>query len=224
MPALSRWLRTALVVLLAVSVTGCATDPQRTRTEGTLVGAGAGAAIGRAITGDDRGTAIGAAIGAVVGLVAGNRMAKKKAEYAKREDALRESAQRAVALAQSTREENDQLSRDIADLEATVHQLSSQKTSAAAKKTQLEASERKQVALVAAADASLARVREEYARQEAVVNERTSSQSADKIAAEQQQSEGFRLVQASMRELQAQERRLETAKEQLRLIDTRRVF
>ena len=217
-------LRTALAIAVALSITACATDPQRTRTEGTLVGAGAGAAIGRAITGDDRGTVIGAAIGAVVGLVTGDRVAKKKAEYAKREEALRQSAQRAVALAQSTRAENDQLARDIASLEADVDQLRKVKASAATKKAQLEASEQKQSTLAAAADERLARVREEYSRQEAIVQAQVPAQPAQAEGQGQQASDGFRLVQASMLELETEQRRLELAKEQLRLIDTRRAF
>jgi len=61
----------AIVVLMIGSLSGCANiqdDGTRTKTEGTLVGAGAGAAIGAgigALIGGGRGAAVGAGAGLV---------------------------------------------------------------------------------------------------------------------------------------------------------------
>lgn len=84
---------------LIAPLSGCGNiqhDGTRTKTEGTLVGAGVGAGVGallgQAIGGNTAGTLIGAGVGALVGGVSGfaigSHVADKKAEYASREDWL----------------------------------------------------------------------------------------------------------------------------------------
>jgi hypothetical protein len=69
-------LKTALFSVLAIGITGCATN---TGTD-ALIGAGAGAAAGAAITrGHPGGVILGSAIGAVTGAVIGNQQDKAQA-------------------------------------------------------------------------------------------------------------------------------------------------
>ena len=89
----------AAVLTAALTLTGaCANisnDSTRTKTEGTLAGAGIGAvlgaAIGAALGGRDgalKGAAIGAGVGALSGFAYGTSVANKKADYASEEEWL----------------------------------------------------------------------------------------------------------------------------------------
>jgi len=97
-------LNTSLVVLF-LALTACATDQQRTRTEGTAAGALGGAAIG-ALIGGKNAAGIGTLVGGAIGLMAGDTVAPKKAAYAKREAAPRSSADHAEQLARHQRQQN----------------------------------------------------------------------------------------------------------------------
>lgn len=74
------WLQSTrvLVLLLTLSLVGCAgqTNQQQGTGIGAGVGAGLGAILGQAIGGSTEATLIGAGIGAAVGGVAGNQMGK----------------------------------------------------------------------------------------------------------------------------------------------------
>src|SRR5882762_6551911 len=95
------WIRTLYPMLLSsVLLSGCATDAQKTRTQGAGAGAVLGSLIGLAVTHDARGALIGAAAGGAGGLLVGDQVARKKGQYARREDVLRGSAARAQQLAQ----------------------------------------------------------------------------------------------------------------------------
>ena len=89
----------AAILTAALTLTGaCANisnDSTRTKTEGTMAGAGIGAvlgaAIGAALGGRDgalKGAAIGAGVGALSGFAYGSSVANKKAEYASEEEWL----------------------------------------------------------------------------------------------------------------------------------------
>lgn len=119
---------TAMCVALAlclggVGCTNIENDATRTKTEGTLTGAGIGAAVGAgigAIFGKGKGALIGAAIGAGVGSMAGYfvgaHVADKKAEYASREDWLDACIARTQEVTAETAKYNEQLKKDIAAL------------------------------------------------------------------------------------------------------------
>ncbi|MBN8739694.1 MAG: hypothetical protein BGP24_05075 [Lysobacterales bacterium 69-70] len=218
------FLRLALVCLLALSLGACATDRQRTRAEGTAAGAAAGAALGRAITGDDRGTAIGAVLGGIVGAVVGNRVANKKAAYAKREEELRLSAQRASALAQTTRDQNQQIEQQIAELNQAVTTLQSVKRSAESKRIAQAENRQKLSALVESVERQLQQMNEEMARQNQLIAAVKAQDAKDKREAAPEPSEGLQLVAASVRDLEQQTRWLELARVQLQQIDERRMF
>ncbi|WP_313913331.1 glycine zipper domain-containing protein [Tahibacter sp.] len=210
--------------LFALLLGACATDQQRTRSEGTAAGVVAGAALGRAITGNDRGTAIGAVIGGIFGAVAGNRIAEKKAAYAQREEQLRQSAQRTMALAESTRTQNEQLEHDIAELDRSVRELVGARLSAVSRQKAASANQQRSAALVETIEQQLAQMKNEVERQNQLIAAVQAQDKAQKNKAQAEPSEGMRLVAASLRELGTQTRQLELARLQLQQIDERRAY
>ncbi len=88
MKRMSRW----IVLLVAVSLAGCATDdPNRRAKTGAAVGAVAGAIIGKQISGGKKGAIAGAVAGAVAGGALGNYMDQQQREF---EAALAEEQRR----------------------------------------------------------------------------------------------------------------------------------
>lgn len=73
---------TAVALILATAVAGCATPEGMTdnRASGALLGAASGAALGNLIGGNSRGTLIGAATGAALGGLIGNQLDRQAAE------------------------------------------------------------------------------------------------------------------------------------------------
>jgi outer membrane protein OmpA-like peptidoglycan-associated protein len=73
---------TAVALILATAVAGCATPEGATdnRASGALLGAASGAALGNLIGGNSRGTLIGAATGAALGGLIGNQLDRQAAE------------------------------------------------------------------------------------------------------------------------------------------------
>lgn len=145
--------RIFLVVLLSLCLTCCANiedDGTRTRTEGTLAGAGIGALVGAgigALVGGRDGAAIGAGIGAIVGggagLAVGDHIAGKKAEYASREAWLDACIAQARQVNADTAQYNAQLKKDIRDLDKKSTRLAAAYKKKRANKSALEAETRK---------------------------------------------------------------------------------
>ena len=208
-------------LLLCILLCGCATDAQRTRTQGTTAGAVLGALIGAAITGDASGAAAGAALGGGAGALVGNQVALKKERYAKREDALRASAAKAQQLAQQTRAQNEQLTVDVARLERTIQDLRTRKISAQERRQQTLNSQRELAALLNGVEQRLPQVRAEIARQQ-VVMEAEAQIARD--TREPSPEDGMRLVASSLRDLEMGARALERARAQLQLIDSKRAY
>jgi uncharacterized protein YcfJ len=117
--------------LLGAGISGCTNisdDGTRTKTEGTLVGAGAGAAVGAgigALLGGGRGALIGGLIGAASGGLAGyfvgDHIASKKSDYASQEEWLDACITQAKQVNAEAAQYNTQLKKEIAayDKEAT---------------------------------------------------------------------------------------------------------
>ena len=125
-----------LVALLATQLVACANikdDSTRTKTEGTLTGAGIGAGVGAligALIDGGRGAAIGAGIGAGIGAAGGyavgKHVADKKAEYASQEDWLDDCIASSEQTNAEARQYNAKLSRDIKALDAESRSLVAQ--------------------------------------------------------------------------------------------------
>lgn len=118
---MKRLMTIALIIFL---VTGCATEGDQAKTEGTAGGAAIGAAVGgilgRILGGDAKSTAIGAGIGAALGGAVGysyaDSIARRHQQLAGREDDLDAQIQFAMGVNQDTQEYNQRLEREITNL------------------------------------------------------------------------------------------------------------
>jgi len=110
----------AIVILAVICalLPGCATtsDQNRTKAEGTAVGAVLGGLLGYAV-GGGRGAAIGAVAGAGVGFLVGNEVAKRKQAYANTEEFLDAEIAGTQEYNRTALAYNQKLSKDIAALE-----------------------------------------------------------------------------------------------------------
>jgi hypothetical protein len=107
-----------IIVLVLALLPGCATmsDQNRTKAEGTGVGAVVGGLLGYAI-GGGRGAAIGAALGAGAGFLVGNEIAKRKQAYANNEDFLDAEISNTQEYNKTALAYNAKLSKDVAALD-----------------------------------------------------------------------------------------------------------
>ncbi|MBE1425766.1 uncharacterized protein YcfJ [Desulfomicrobium macestii] len=107
-----------VVLLVCALLPGCATmsDQNRTKAEGTGVGAVVGGLLGFAI-GGGRGAAIGAAAGAGLGFLVGNEIAKRKQAYASTEDFLDAEIANTQEFNKTAIAYNAKLSKDVTALE-----------------------------------------------------------------------------------------------------------
>ena len=122
-----------LILIMALTLSGCAgmSDSNRTRAEGAGVGAAAGTAIGALlgqIIGGDTGStlvgaAIGGAIGGAAGLAYGDHVAKQKEKYASQEDWLDACIASAEKVNSETRTYNEKLAADLKSLKKEVADL-----------------------------------------------------------------------------------------------------
>jgi uncharacterized protein YcfJ len=166
-----RLISACLVLAAFAFQAGCTTtgttDAQRTRNEGTAVGAGTGALlggiVGALVGGDSKGTLLGAAIGAAAGGAAGyaygDHVASKKAEYTKQEDWLDQCIASAQQVNQETRAYNEQLKTQIAQLDAKTRELEQQYAASQADKQTLLAEKKKIDAAIKTTDEKLNRAK-----------------------------------------------------------------
>lgn len=218
-PSPQRFARAVVAVTVLGVVAGCATDQQRTRTEGAAVGALVGAVVGAAVGGRD-GAAIGAAVGGAGGLAYGDQQAKKKQEFAEREDALKRAIAQAQQTSRQAREANQGLQREIAALEETVRRLKTQRLAARQRAELAQSARRRTEQANANVNAQLIAVRQEIGRQQHALQR--DAELARK--APEETPSAVRLVRAGVDDLQSQERALEQVKAQLALLDSKRAF
>lgn len=121
------------VVMAIALVTGCATQEQTARTQGTAAGVGIGAALGAgmgAIFGGGKGAAIGAAVGGSIGGVAGysysNKVADRHKELVGKENDLAARISYARGINQDTEQYNRQLETEVEAQRHRVYALEEQ--------------------------------------------------------------------------------------------------
>lgn len=122
-----------LILIVALTLSGCAgmSDSDRTRAEGAGTGVAAGAALGallgQVIGGDTGSTLLGAAIGGAVGgaagLAYGDHVAKQKEKYASQEDWLDACIASAEKTNAETEAYNQKLAADLKGLKQQVADL-----------------------------------------------------------------------------------------------------
>jgi uncharacterized protein YcfJ len=131
---------TAVLCAGSLLFTGCTNiknDTTRTKTEGTLAGAGLGALLGAGVGalagGGGRSIATGAVVGAAAGGAAGyaygSHVAKKKQGYAASEERLRAMIGRARSERQSAEAYNSNLRRAITQQRSELNRIASAKRS-----------------------------------------------------------------------------------------------
>lgn len=126
-------------VILCIALAGCANDQQRTKTQGSVIGAAGGAIIGgglglaaAVLTGNRNqaaqfivaGAVAGATIGGMAGYRWGERVAYNKERYKTSEDRLKANIQRADSVRVAAAKENAELRGQIAELQRQVNDLS----------------------------------------------------------------------------------------------------
>ena len=117
--------------VVAVFLTSCATAGDRARTEGMLAGAGIGSAVGGGLgylaLGNGLvsgvGAAIGGAIGGAAGYVYADRIAKRHATLAGKENELDARLALARGVNEDTEQYNRRLRGEVTDLEAKIAEL-----------------------------------------------------------------------------------------------------
>ena len=127
----------AVALLLCFALSGCATDQQRTKTQGTVIGAVGGAvllgglgALAGVLSGNRdnvaryaiAGAAAGAALGGVAGYNWGANVAREKAAYANTEDYLDACIGDTRAATAAAQRQNQSLRNQIAQLNAQSQQ------------------------------------------------------------------------------------------------------
>ena len=171
---MKRIIKLSFIAILVVGVTGCSepnmTDSQRTKAEGTGIGAIGGALLGAAI-GGRQGAAWGAAIGGTAGYAYGSHVANEKAKYARQEDWLNACISSARKVNNSTRTYNAKLSRQIADTRNLVRLYKQNKIS----KSKLRAQKRLVDNERATANKMLQNAQHELKAQQGVLREAKSS-------------------------------------------------
>lgn len=181
------------IIALAMVVSGCAgmSDSNRTKAEGTAVGAGGGALLGAVIGGLAGGSdgaligaAVGAGTGAAVGYAYGTHVAKQKEKYAKTEDWLDACIASAEQVNQETRAYNLALETDIQTLQAETDSLTIAYAQKKVKKSALQKEKSKIDTKLAEANKKLDRSKFELENQQlatADARKGGQTQQADKL-------------------------------------------
>lgn len=216
-----RMLPLCIVLAATVACSGCAqkmSDGQRTRAEGTGAGAAGGAVIGHVLAGP-RGAVIGATVGAAIGYAVGDNVAKDKEQRAQSEDALNKVIAEAKASTSEFQQINADLSKQIVALEDRRTKLKTTKMTQRARQSAMREQNKQAVAL-------LARTEEETKRLDSLVAQHRRA--VDEARRSQQTASSSRsLVPVAYRQvdgLAAEREALEKAKQQLELIDPRRIY
>ncbi len=126
--------RLAVVFVIFFVLAGCQTNPpkpvtddqKRTQAEATLLGAVMGGLIGVLSTGDVKGALIGSIAGGLGGYVTGVQLSQLKQKRIAREASLDEHVRHVEEVTMLARQYNDQLGREIAQLELETEQVRTQ--------------------------------------------------------------------------------------------------
>jgi len=120
----------AVVLLLTLLLTGCATQEDTARAQGTGIGAGIGAAVGAGLgyaLGGAQGALIGAGVGAGLGAAGGymyaDQVAKRHEMLKGKEQDLNTRIAFAEAVNSDTRAYNQRLQKEVTDLEPKIASL-----------------------------------------------------------------------------------------------------
>ena len=198
--------RTVVFVFIAVFVCGllfsCTNikdDETRTKTEGTLTGAGVGAVMGAVIgalldgeRGAVRGAAIGAGVGGVAGYAYGSHVASQKAQYASREEWLDACLVQAEKSRQTTTAYNARLREELVRLDKETRALESAYKQGQVKRASLRAEEQRIRQRITETENLIQRTETEISLQNSVVQDARAGGDAEKAAQLEAEVRGLR--------------------------------
>jgi len=210
--------RTVIFVLIAAlacgslpSCTNIKDDETRTKTEGTLSGAGVGAVLGAIIgavldggRGAARGAAIGAGVGGVAGYAYGSHVANQKAQYASREEWLDACLVQAEKARQTTAAHNARLREDLARLDKETRALEAAYNEGKVKRANLRAEEQHIKQRISETEKLIQRAEKELALQNSVVQEARTGGNEEKAARLEAEVRGLREQVEQLKEHSAQ--------------------
>lgn len=210
-----------VLVLIVGNLTACTNikdDGTRTRTEGTLVGAGAGAAIGAGVGaavagrgGALVGALIGLAVGGLAGLAYGSHVANEKAKFASEEAWLDACMQQAEQTNAKIAEYNTKLQNDVATLEKETTALQKAYAARQTDKKALVAEQKKIANLISQNTSTIQLIESEISAQSNVLADAKSSHKSNEAA----------LIEAEIAALQRHKAQLEETSKQLASMSTR---
>lgn len=200
---MKKWILLALMVSL---LTGCASmsDRDKTKAQGTgigaLLGAGIGAVIGNQFDNPRTGAMIGGMVGAVAGNMYGNHVAGKKADYAKEEDYLNACIEAADKVYQEAYASNEVLRKDIAAMDAVVTEMVADAQSKRARRDEMSALKKDLTRKRKDAQTQLATVTEEIRVQKEVLAQEGKSGAAQQLAQIQDKIDGLETQKTQLME------------------------
>lgn len=184
--------KVALVVILFFTtsiITGCANikdDSARTKTEGTMIGAGVGAVVGAglgALIGGKKGALLGAAAGSAVGAAGGfaygNHVAGQKEKYAKEEDWLDACVAQARAVNQDLTLYNEDVSAMITNTKNQTTVLKEKQKNARNRQMKMKEMQREVDQKLAATNTKLQSAKKELQASQLVAEDARKSQKSD---------------------------------------------
>ncbi len=212
----------AILVLLCLVAGGCASTSDQTKTKagGTVLGAVLGGVLGYALGGEE-GAAIGAIVGGGAGFLAGNVIAKRKAQYASKEEFLDAEIIRVAEFNETTRTYNARLREDIHVLTTEAEQLM---TNFAGKKAQKKEIEKKRAELqkrMQSADELQKSLNQELEVQTAILEEERKSQEQEAERKNEQEGVQLAKLEKEVEKLRANIAQLQEGSVQLAGIDER---
>ena len=210
--------RAGIVFLVAVVVCGpllsCTAikdDGTRTKTEGTLTGAGIGAAVGAILgalldggRGAARGAAIGAGLGGVAGYAYGSHVANQKAQYASREEWLDACLLQAEKAHQATAAYYARLREELARLDKETRALETAYAQRKAQRASLRAEEQNIRQRISETEQLVQRAETEIAQQNSVVQDARAGGDYEKAARLEMEVRGLREQVDQLKEHSAQ--------------------
>lgn len=213
-----------LVVILVccLMLGGCASTSDQTKTKagGTAFGALVGGALGYALGGKE-GAAIGAVLGGGAGFLVGNEVAKRKAQYASREDFLDAEIVRVAEFNETTRVYNAKLREDIRELTLETDQLRANYDGQKQQKKEMEKKRADVRQRIKNAEELRDNLNQELEVQMAILEEERKVQEQAKQQAEGQDKERLANLEKEVEELRMNIAQLQEGTVQLASIDER---
>lgn len=206
-------IKTLLISVVLIVLSGCATDSARTEAQGALLGAVAGGVIGKLI-GEEKGAIAGAYFGSILGSKWGVHVASKKEDYANQETYFRDVITAAKIVESDAENYNKVVARKIDMLKLRKNELHASASNHRKQQQKLKNINTEIKITRNQTNSKIERVTQEIEIQKKVITaeRKTASPQLLKVAA------------GGVSDLEIQQRALHRALAQLKIIDERRIY